>query len=262
MSGKLLAVAVFGVFMLTAASASTQAVEVKALSAIGLHEVMLELGPKFESATGYRLAITFGGTVGIAQRVTSGEQVDAVMINRSFVENLEKAGRVTAGSVTHIARSVVAVAVRKGAPKPDISSPEAFKHMLLVAKSVARPPAAGGSSGSHIAEVLERLGITVEVNAKSVISTAPQGQLPELPGEAVAAGKAEIALHQLQELMTVPGIEIVGPFPGELQGSFEFSAAIGAHAKQIEAAKALIAFLRTPEAVRVIRAKGMEPITP
>lgn len=261
---KLLAATAIGALILTTAHASAQAAEVKVLSAIGMRQVMLDLGPRFEHATGHILVVTFSSTGRIAKRVTSGEQVDVVMINRSFLETLEKDGTVIAGSVTHLARSVAAVAVRKGATKPDISSPEAFKRMLLSAKSVARPtPSVGASSGHHIAEVLERLGITDEMNSKSVIVGAAQpGQVAKSAGDAVAKGKAEIALHQLQELMAVPGIEIVGPFPSELQGSFAFSAAIGTNAKEIKAGKALIEFLRTPDAVRVIRAKGMEPIAP
>lgn len=114
-----------------------------------------------------------------------------------------------------------------------------------------------------LVEVLERLGIAADVNAKSVfVLTGNPGQVAESPGDAVAKGKAEIALHQLQELMAVPGIEIVDPFPGDLQGSFVFSAAIGTSAKEADGGKALIAFLRTPHARDVMRAKGMEPIAP
>lgn len=238
--------------------------KVKVLSAVGMRQVMADLGPKFEHATGHIVAITVTSSGEIAQRVASGEQVDVVMINRSFIESLEKEGRVIAGSVAHVARSVAAVAVRKGEVKPDISSPEAFKRMLLSARSVARPPpSVGGSSAYHIVKVLERLGITDEVNSKSIMVAAGQaGQVAESSGDALVKGMAEVALHQLQELMAVPDIEIVGPFPGELQGGFTFSAAIGTNAKAIEAGKVLIEFLRTPDAMRVIRAKGMEPVKP
>ena len=261
---KLRAATAIGVLILAANQTVSQAAEVKVLSAIGMRQVMMDLGPRFEHATGHTLATTFSSTGRIAKQVTSGEQVDVVMINRSFLESLEKDGSVIAGSVAHVARSVAAVAVRKGAAKPDISSPDAFRRMLLSAKSVARPPpTVGASSGHHIAEVMERLGITDEVNSKSVIVGAAQpGQVAKSAGDAVAKGKAEIALHQLQELMAVPDIEIVGPFPAELQGSFAFSVAIGANAREIEVGKALIEFLRTPDAVRVIRTKGMEPIAP
>lgn len=261
---KQLAATAIGTLILPAAHVSVHATEVKVLSAVGMRQVMVDLGPRFEHATGHNLAITFSSTGRIAQHVASGEQVDVVMINRSLIENLGKEGKVIAGSVAHVARSVAAVAIRKGAAKPDISSPEAFKRLLLSVKSVARPPpSVGGSSAYHIVKVLERLGITDEVNSKSVmVATGQPGQVAESPGDALAKGKAEIALHQLQELMAVPDIEIVGPFPGELQGGFTFSAAIGTNAKAIEAGKALIEFLCMPDAMHVIRAKGMEPIAP
>ena len=248
--------------LILAAQVPVHAAEVKVLSAVGMRQVMLDLGPKFERATGNTLAITFDSTGLLAKRIVSGEQVDVVMLNQSAMETLEREGKLVAGSGAVIASSVAAVAVRKGASKPDISSPEAFRRLLLSAKSVARPsPAVGGSSGDHIVKVLERLGISDEVNSKTVIATTGHpGQVANSPGEAVANGAAEIALHQLQELMAVPGIEIAGPFPGELQGSFAFSVALGSNAKETGAGKALIEFLRTPQAVDVIRAKGMKPI--
>lgn len=158
-----------------------------------------------------------------------------------------------------IASSIAGVAMRKGAPSPDISTPDAFRRTLLEAKSVARPdPAMGGSSGLHIAEVLERLGIATEVNAKSVIASRPS-DTRATPGYSVADGLADVALHQMQELMAVPGIEVVGPFPRELQETFVFSAGVMTTSKESSAARALIDFLRTEDARAVSDAKGMEP---
>ena len=263
MSFRHLAASVIGALLLAGAHAP-DAAEVKVLSAVGMRQVMLDLGPKFERATGHILAITFDSTGLLAKRIAAGEKVDVMMLNQSAIETLGRDGRVVAGSVAHIASSVAAVAVRKGAAKPDISSADGFKRLLLSARSVARPsPAVGGSSGDHIVKVLDRLGIAEQVNAKSVIvTTGHPGQVANSPGEAVANGKAEVALHQLQELMAVPGIEIAGPFPGEFQGSFVFSAALGTTGEQTQAGKSLIAFLRTRGATEVIRAKGMEPIVP
>lgn len=249
------------VTLITAVSLSASAGEVKVLSAVGMRQVMRELGPAFERSTGHRLEITFDSTGLLATRIAGGEAVDVAMLNDSAIEALVRDGRLIAASVVPIARSVAAVAILKGAARPDITTPDAFKRLLLSAKSIARPSAAvGGSSGDHIARVLDQLGVADEVNAKSVIvTTGHPGQVADSPGAAVAAGHAEIALHQLQELLAVPGIEIAGPFPGELQGSFVFSAALGARTKAIDAGAALIAFLRTPEALTVIRTKGMEP---
>jgi molybdate transport system substrate-binding protein len=130
---------------------------------------------------------------------------------------------------------------------------------LLAARSVARPsPDVGGSSGDHIVDVLRRLGIAAEIDAKSVfVTVGSDGQAASSPGDAVGKGQAEVALHQLQELLAVPGIQVVGPFPAGLQGNFDFSAAIVAGTRNSAAAEALIKFLRTPGATSVIKAKGM-----
>ena len=238
------------------------AAEVRLLSAVGMRQVMLDLGPKFERATGHRLKVSFDSGGVILRRLERGETADVVMINRSGIERLSGAGSLVQGSVTDLATSVVAVAVRKGAPKPDISTPEAFRRAMLGAKAIACPdPALGGSSGGHIAKVFERLDITEAVRPKLVVVSTPE-QAQTMPGHVVAEGKAEIALHQMHELMAVPGIEIVGPLPGDLQGTFVFSAAVTTDANDVKAARALIEFLRTPEARAVIKAKGMEPAIP
>jgi molybdate transport system substrate-binding protein len=230
--------------------------EVKVLSAVGMRQVMLDLGPKFERATGHTLTVTFDSGAIIAEHVEAGETADIVMIPRAALEWLTQTGKVIAGSGVDLASSIAGLAVAKGVPKPDISSPEAFKRTLLAAKSIAWvDPALGGSSGVHVARVLERLGIADEAKAKSVLG----GPGIPAPGRAVADGRAEVALHQVQELMAVPNIEIVGPFPGELQETFFFSAGVTTNAKGADAASALINFLRTPAAKAVIKAKGMAP---
>jgi molybdate transport system substrate-binding protein len=244
------------------ASMVAEGAEVKVLSAVGMRQVMLDLGPKFERASGHTVTMAFDSGGVIVKRIEAGETVDVVMIAFSGLERLARTGKLVAGSVANLASSSVGLAVRKGAAKPDISSTEVFKRALLSAKSIARPdPALGGSSGVHIANVLERLGIADEVKAKSVISSRP-GETGAMPGYVVADGRAEIALHQIQELIAVPGIEIVGPFPEDLQETFVFSAGVMTVAKDTDAAKALINFLRTAEATAVIKAKGMKPVTP
>jgi molybdate transport system substrate-binding protein len=236
-----------------------QAADIKVLGAVGMREVMLDLGPRFEHATGHTLAMTFDASGVIVRRIESGETVDVIMILGSSLERLRQAGKISPGSVTDLASSIAAVAVRRGAPKPDISSPEAFKRMLLEARSIARPnPADGGASGVHIEHVLQRLGVLGEVTAKTIAFGRP-GDPEAMPGYKVAVGRADIGLHQLQELLAVPGIDIVGPFPKDLQGTFMFAAGVETGAKQVEAANALIKFLCTPDAIAVIKAKGMEP---
>ena len=241
------------------ANDQTRAAEVKLLGAVGVRQIMLDLGPAFERASGHKLVSSFDSTGIIVRRLMAGEEFDLVMINRTGIDSLAKSGKVIVGSTADVARSVAAAAVRKGAVKPDISTVESFKAALLAAKSIARPsPAVGGSSGDHIVKVLARLGIADEVNAKSLINEHPE-DMSAAPGYMVANGRADLALHQLQELMAVPGIEIIGPFPGELQGEFMFSVALTTGTKQEAAGRELIEFLRTPAAMAVIRGKGMEP---
>ena len=212
----------FASFAAPRRNTSAAAAEVRVLSAVGMRQVMLDLGPKFERATGHRLNVSFDSGGVILKRLERGETADVVMINRSGIEGLNGAGRVVRGSVTDLATSVVGVAVRRGTPKPDVSTPEAFRRAMLKAKTIACPdPALGGSSGVHIAKVFERLGISEAVKPKLVFVSTPE-QPQTMPGHVVAEGKAEIALHQMQELMAVPGIEIVGPLPVDLQGTFVF----------------------------------------
>jgi molybdate transport system substrate-binding protein len=162
--------------------------EVRVLSAVGMRQVMLDLGPKFERATGHRLTISFDSGGLILKRIEAGETVDVVMISQPVIERLGKAGKLVAGSATVLATSRVGVAVRKGVPKPDISSRAAFKRALLDANTIACPdPALGGSSGVHIAKVFERLGIAEALKSKLVFSSAP-GQAATMPGYMVATG--------------------------------------------------------------------------
>jgi molybdate transport system substrate-binding protein len=237
---------------------AAQAAELKVLSAIGMRLVMEDLGPKFEQTTGHKLAISFDAGGVVVKRVQDGETADVVMLPQPALERLMRDGKLVAGSETLLARSGIGVAVRKGVSKPDISSPEALKRTLLAAKSITYSnPVLGGASGTHFAKVLDRLGIGSEMKPKTVFSKIP-GEV----GQLVANGEAEIAVHQIQELISVPGIEIVGPLPGDLQNTIAFSGAIMTGTKEAELGKALINFLRTPDAAAAIKAKGMEPVTP
>ena len=236
---------------------AADAAEIKVLSALGIMAVMEDLGPKFERASGHKLVMTFDGFTAIVKRVQDGETADVIVIPQQGIDGFVKSGLAAAGNVTVIARGGIGVVVRKGAPRPDISSSEALKRALLAAKSIAYPnPELGGPTGLHFAKMLDRLGIGNEMKPKTVFPKTPGGA--EVGG-LVANGQAEIGVHQIQELMPVAGIEIVGPLPGDLQNTTVFSAAIMAGAKDAKASKALIDFLRTPEAAAVINAKGMEP---
>lgn len=238
---------------------SAGADDLKVLSAVGLRQVMVALAPKFEQETGHKLAVTFDSGAVIARRVQGGEAADVVIIPRGAIDDLVRRDTVRATSVVDVASSTVGLAVRKGVLKPDISSPEAIRRTLLAAKSIARPdPSLGGSSGVHIEQVLERLGIAADLRSRTILASHPDKE-QEMPGSFVASGRAEIALHQIQELMAVPGIEVVGPLPGDLKGAFLFSAGLLARSKRQVAGRQLLEFLTRPQTLALIKAKGMEP---
>jgi len=231
------------------------AAEIALFNALGFKDVIDDLGPKFEKASGHKLAIKFGTMGGVVKMVQGAETADVVITPSQGMDNLVKSGKVTAGNVTVIASSGIVVVVRKGAPKPDVSSPDTLKRALLAAKSITYGnPADGGASAIHFAKVLEQLGIANEMKSKTIYAKAGGDT-----GVIVAAGKAELGVNQRQVLAPVEGIEVAGPLPGALQSTTRFSAAIVTGSRNADASKALIAFLRTPDAAKVIKAKGMEP---
>ena len=257
---SVVAAANIGFIFLLVRGIEAEAAELKVLSAFGMQSVMEDLGPKFERATGHKLAISFATAGATLKRVQGGETADVVIIPQAGINSVVKDGKAVASNVTALARAGIFVAVRKGAPKPDVSSPDALKRTLLAAKSISYvDPASGGASGIHFAKVLDRLGIANEMKSKTVF---PNPKTPAEVGVLVANGEAEIGVHIIQELMPVAGIDLVGPLPGDLQDTIVFSAAIMTGAKDAAAANALVDFLRTPESAKVIKAKGMEPTTP
>lgn len=243
---------------LLVASAAGESAELKVVAANGMQSVVENLAPKFERATGHKLAVAFATGGGTVKRAQDGEAIDVVIAPREGIDGLVKSAKVAAGNVTALASTGISVAVRKGAPMPDISSPEALKRTLLAAKSITYlNPADGAASGIHFAKMLERLGIASDMKSKTIY--APK---TSAVGAFVAIGDAEIGVVQYQLLFKVPGIEIVGPLPGDLQATTVFSAAILGSSRELETAKALVAFLRSAEATAVIKADGMDPAGP
>lgn len=243
----------FVAFALT--SERSYSAEIKVLSANGMREVMEDLRPKFERITNHRLAITFATVGVIVQRITSGETADVVIIPRQGVDRLVKDGKASAGAIAVIARSGIGLVVRKDAPKPDISTPETLRHALLAAKSITYlDPAAGGTTGVHFMKVLDRLGISAQMKPKTILHANAREA-----GALVAKGEAEIGVNLIQELMPLPGIEHIGPLPGDLQLTLVFASTIMTGTKDVASSKALIDFLLTTEAASVIKSKGMQP---
>lgn len=216
---------------------------------------MEDLGPKFEDANRCKVSARFATLDAVVKRIQDGESAHVVIVPQEGIYCLVRDGKVVADSVTVIARSGIGVAVRRGALKPDISSPEALKRTFLSARSIAySDPANGGASGRHFTKVLERLDIINEVKRKAVLA-APGIDT----GLRVANGEAELGIHQFQVLVSVPGIEMVGPLPGDLQDTIVFAAAIVKGTTRLDLSRALIDFLRRPESAAVMKAKGMEP---
>jgi len=241
------------VVALVAISEIALGAEIKLYSTIATKSVVEDLAPKFEKASGHKVVVSFANMTGIVKRVRDGEVPDVVIGNRDGMDVLSKDGKLQAGSLIPLANSGLSVAVRKGASKPDIATPEAFKRTLLAAKSITyNNPKDGGASGAHIAKVIERLGIAKELQQKTVYAGNESGAL-------VATGKAELGMTQTSSLVGVAGIDVVGPFPGDLQATTQYAVAIGAGTKNA-GAKALIDFLRSAESAKTIKAKGLDPL--
>lgn len=217
----------------------------------GLKTVMLELAPEFEHAIGTKAVITWGSANGLLKELEAGAGGDLAILTAEAIDGLIKEGKVVAGSRVDLARSGIGVAVRKGAPKPEIGSPDALRRALLAAKSVAHSKT--GMSGIYFPTVLARLGIADEMKPKIV---TPEPGTPV--GEVVAKGGAEIGVQQISELLPVAGIEIVGPLPAALQRITIFSAGVLTAAKEPEAARALVQFVATASRP-LLKDKGLEP---
>ena len=247
---------VLGAIWLSLMPGSAQSAEIKVLAANGIQAVVEDLGPKFERATGHKLAITFSTGGATVKRAQEGDAADVVIAPKPGMDGLVKSGKVAAENVTALASTGISVAVRKGAPRPDISSPDALKRTLLAAKSVTYlNPADGGASGIHFAKVLDRLGIAHEMATKTIFASKTGAV-----GTMVANGEVEIGVLQYQLLFSVPGIEIIGPLPGDLQDATVFEAGTMKTALEADASNALISFLRSSEAAIVIKSKGMDPV--
>jgi len=231
--------------------------DIKVVSTTAMKTVFEDLAAAFERATGNRAVVELGPSLRLEKELGEGKAADVAIVSRKGIDDLIASGKIAGGSAVHIANSTIGVAVGKGAPKPDVSTPENFKRAMLAAKSIAcSKPVGGGQSGAHLAKVFEQLGIAAEMQAKSTYGAGGAGGLA---GLVVLRGEAEIGIQQMAELMAVSGIDIVGPLPRELQSVTPFVAGIAANATEPAAAKVLIAFLTTPEAKRVIKAKGLEP---
>ncbi len=221
----------------------------KLLSGGAMRSLMTDLVPLFEQASGIKVAIEFRLTSVLQKEIEDGAIFDVALLPRPELYGLARAGRIAAGTIADITRSSVGLAVRAGAPKPDIATVEGLKQALLGARSIAY---SDGPSGAYIAALLERLGIAEAMKPKTKLTGRPVAEL-------MAGGEAEIGMQQIVAILPVKGAELVGPLPSELQNVIIYAAGVSTAAQNGGGAKNCIDFMRSPTAVQRIRAKGMEP---
>jgi molybdate transport system substrate-binding protein len=230
---------------------TTGAVDLRILAGGGMASVWADLKPQFEQTSGHRLDIFFGTTPNLIKEATSGRPFDAGIVPADVLQDPSARVRFAPGAAIEIARADLGVAVRSGAPKPNIGTPEAFKRALLDAASVATVPES--ATGYSIARVFERLGITGQMKSKTKAQPGPAQVVA-----VIAAGQVELALF-LVNVLTTPGLDVVGPFPPELQEPVVFAAALSANTKQASAAQALLDYLKSPAGIAIIKSTGMTP---
>lgn len=254
MVGVIARLVIYALFI-TAQSNLANAAEIKVFSTIGVKSVLEELIPKFEKSSGHTLNVTWSTAALLTKRVETGEQADALVLIKNNVESLLKEGKIVPGTETLFGQSIFAVGIKTGTPKPDISTPEAFKKSLLSAKGVSYSnPASGGASGVYIAKQIDKMGIADQLKDKTKFP--PSGGFS---GTLLISGDADMAIQSKPELLSIPGVEVIGPLPGDMAFTVVYAAGVQSGAAQADAAKAFVNFLKSPEAQAVFKAKGYDP---
>ena len=240
------------------AATPATAADIKVLTAGAYKPVILALQADFEAQTGHRLKIENDTTGALQRRVSGGEAFDVLVITPGALAQLVQAGKVVDGSKNEgatrsLARVAIGVAVKSGAALPDISTVGTFQNALLAARAVAYiDPVAGGSSGIYLSQLFEKWGMAERIKAKAVL--VPGG----LVAQRVVNGQADIAIHQISEILAVPGATLVGPIPAEIQNYTVYAGGVSMAAAEPAAARALLDLLAGPAAATVLKSKGME----
>ena len=238
-------------FFALASTAGASAAEVRILTTRSVMTILDKIGPEFERTAGHTLNYSSDVAINLVRRIEAGEAFDLLVASPSQMDSLISKGIIVAKSRTNLVRSGIGVQVKAGAPKPDISSMEAFKRALLDAKSIGYLKE--GQSGVYLHQVFERIGIADAIRTKAVRPDK------DIVSELVAKGEIELGLVVITQIVTTPGVDLVGPIPNEIQSYITFTAGIGAKATAPEAARQLLEFLKGPAALPVIKAQGMEP---
>jgi molybdate transport system substrate-binding protein len=232
-------------------AAPAYAADLKVLSGNGARAAVVELAARFDKATGNRTTVEFAVNPETRAKIEAGQPFDVAVLNPPQLDALIRQGRVVAQTRTVLGRAGIGVGIREGAPKPDISTVEAFKRTLLGAKAVAYP--GEGASGKYFESVVERLGIAAQMKPRMKPMPA------EYNVEVVATGEADLVVVVASRISGVPGVQLVGGIPRELQTWIGFTAGAGSAAKEAHAARALLRFFASPEAAPVLKATGIEP---
>jgi molybdate transport system substrate-binding protein len=240
----------FGFLVLTGAGIANAA-EIKVLSSVGIKAVVDELAPQFEAATKHKVQITYDLAANLKRTIEAGEPFDVTILTPAMVEDLIKQGKVAADSRSTIARTGLAVMIRAGSRRPDISTVDAFKRALLDAKSITY--AREGASGVAFAALIERLMIADALKPKTRLAATG-----DAINESIVRGEVEFGILPVSEILPVRGAEMLGPFPADVQNYIVMVGGVSAGAKQAAAAKDFIQFLMSPAVLPVIKAKGME----
>jgi molybdate transport system substrate-binding protein len=253
-----IALAGFAVATAMCVDRSAGAAEIRVLSSGSLKAALSRLHPDFQKSSGHTAVIEYGPAGAIVSRIDRGDAADVVIVSSSQLQKLADNSRVLQGSLVNIAGISLGVAVRKGAPKPDISNVEAFKRTLLAARSIGyRDPVTGSTSGIYTASLLEKLGIARELKPKLVLDRSA-GDAPENVFLAVARGEVEMQIGQITEIAIAPGVDLAGPLPAEIQNTTVMAAGITSTSKAPDAARAFISFISSPSATAVLKASGFQ----
>jgi molybdate transport system substrate-binding protein len=230
------------------------------LCAGALRGILNEVVPQFEQRTSCRISVTYERSGVVSARMLEGEIVDVVVTTEEHINELTRHEKILSESVAVIAGSRIGLAVCAGADRPDISSVAAFKQTLLHSKSIAyADPATGSPSGNHFVRVMDRLGITADMASKSR-RIGPSENSVVVVCEAVAGKQVELGIQQISEILAVPGVELVGGLPPELQQVTVFSAAVCSGIGNLELARLFVAYITSDDVLPVVRMKGMERI--
>jgi molybdate transport system substrate-binding protein len=260
MSYPRIAIAAFALIATMRTGGMVDAAEIRVLSSGSMKAALSQLLPDFEKSSGNTATIEYGPAGAIVSRIQKDDVADVVIVSRSHLQKLESNGKVVQGSLADIAGIALGVAIRKGAPKPDIGTVEAFKRALLSARSIGyRDPVTGSTSGIYTASLLERLGIAQDLKPKLHLDRS-EGDVPENVFLGVARGEIEMQIGQITEIVISPGVDLAGPLPDEIQNTTLMAAGISTTSKAPDAAKALIGFISSTSAAAVLKASGFQPV--